>query len=177
MKKLLLLLAAPLAAIGIAAATPASAAAPTPSCTSNIVDGSAGYFPSTSTLSGTISTGVDVLDNLPACRNVQYGAIISYISDGSHVVGVTAQNGNGADFFLRWSFSPVTSDDQNTFCVMLFSRKGSTLLDTAPSTANLTAFPTPVVDLSSSNGYSCGSGWVAVNPTGSSGGGGSQFTG
>jgi hypothetical protein len=178
MKKALLFLPALLAAIGLSAAVPAGAGV---SCSSNIFDGSAAYGgpgqPST-TLSGTIQTGVDQFTTVPSCKSVSYNATISYTLGGTHVVQVAAQKGDGTNFFLRFSFSPVSSDN-GAFCVALTSSKGNTIQDTAPSTADPDATPTPVyVGSASPNGYSCGSsGWVAINVDGSSGGGASGFVG
>ena len=172
MKKLLTLLAALLVAAGVGAAGPARAVV---NCTSNIVDGSAAYDPTTSTLGGTIQTGADALTPVPTCKSVSYGAVISYKSGGIQVVQSTSDKGDGVNPFVRFSFSPVTSDDNNTFCVALFSSKGNTIQDVAPTTADLSNPPTPVADSTSPNGYRCGSGWVAINPSGSSGGGSSNF--
>jgi hypothetical protein len=171
MRKLLLFLAAPLTALAIGAAPPAHA---TVACTSNIVDGSAAYD-GTSTLSGTIQTGADALTPVATCKSVAYSAVISYTSSGTHVVKVASQKGDGTSTFLRFSFSSVSSDS-GAFCVALFSSKGNTTYDTAPSTADLSAQPTPVPD--GSGGFTCSSGWVATwNVGGSSGGGGSGFAG
>jgi hypothetical protein len=172
MKKPLILVAGVLAAIGISAADPAGAVV---NCTSNIVDGSAAYD-GTSALTGTIQTGIDSLTPVPACKSVSYNAIISYVADSTHVVQVAPQKGDGASFVVHFSFSSVTSDN-GTFCVALSGSKGNTVYDTAPSTADLAASPTPQPDTASPNGYSCGSGWVAINSTGSSGGGASGFAG
>jgi hypothetical protein len=172
MKKPLILIAGLLAAIGIGAATPAAAVV---NCTSNIIDGSAAYD-GTGALTGTIQTGIDSLTPAPACKSVSYNAIISYIAAGTHVVQVASQKGDGASVVVRFSFSSVTSDN-GTFCVALSSSKGNTVYDTAPSTAALAASPTPQPDTASPNGFSCGSGWVAINSTGSSGGGASSFAG
>jgi hypothetical protein len=173
MKKPLILVGGLLAGICISAATPAGAVV---NCTSNIVDGSAAYDAATSTLSGTIQTGTDSLTPAPSCKSVSYNAIISYVADSTHVVQVAPQKGDGASFVVHFSFSSVTSDT-GTFCVALSGSKGNTVYDTAPSTADLAASPTPQPDTASPNGFSCGSGWVAINSDGSSGGGASSFAG
>jgi hypothetical protein len=172
MKRLLTLLAALLVVAGVGATGPARAVI---NCTSNIVDGSATYD-GTSTLSGTVQTGADALTPLPTCKSISYGGVISYTSNGTQVVQSTDDKGDGTNSFVRFSFSPVTSDN-GTFCVALFSRKGNNIQDVAPTTANLSNPPTPVSDSTSPNGFSCGSGWVAINASGSSGGGGSGFAG
>jgi hypothetical protein len=169
MKKALLFLPALLAAIGLGFVVPAGAGV---SCSANIVDGSAGY--DGTTLAGTISTSLDVTPT--TCKSVSYNAIISYTSGGTHVVKVAPQKGDGANPYVRFSFSTVTSDN-GAFCVALFSSKGNTILDMAPTTADLGATPVPVADSSAAHGYSCGSNWVAVNIDGTSGGGASGFVG
>jgi hypothetical protein len=174
MKRALLFLSASLVAIAIGAASPARA--DVIPCSSNISDGSAAYIPSTSTLFGTMTMGSpDGLDLFPTCTDVWYSAIISYTSHGRHVVRVAPQRGDGTPFIF-FSFSRATSDN-GAFCVVLLSSKGLTVLDTAPSTASLTAAPVPVANRSSPNGFSCSSGWVAVDASGSSGGGASGFAG
>jgi hypothetical protein len=176
MKKLLTFLAALLVVAGVGAAGPAKAVA---NCTSNIVDGSANYSSTTSSLFGTISTGANALTPVPTCKSVSYSAIVSYNSSGTHVVQTTSQRGDGTSISLNWSFSPITSDDNNTFCVALFSSKGNTIEDVAPTTADLNNPPTPVFvgTPASPNGYSCSSsGWVAINAQGSSGGGVGGFS-
>ena len=178
MKRALLFLPALLAAIGLGAAAPVGASV---SCTSNIVDGSAEYGQiqiGPTTLAGTISTGVDTSTPAATCKSVSYNAIISYTSGGMHVVQVAAQKGDGTSSFLRFSFSPVTSDDAiPTFCVALFSSKGHTILDIAPTSADLSAAPVPIADSTAPDGYRCDSGWVPINATDSSGGGASGFAG
>jgi hypothetical protein len=172
MKRVLLLLSAPLVAIALGAAASARAE----SCTSNIVDGSAAYGQvAPTTLSGTIQTGLDELTPAPTCKSVSYNAIISFTLHGRHVIRVEAHKGDGINPFVRFTFNRVTSE-KSVFCVALSSTKGVTILDTAPSTASRTEAPVPVADPSSPIGFSCGS-WVAVTALGSSGGGASGFAG
>src|ERR1700687_5569512 len=173
MKKALLFLSAPLAAIWIGVAAPAQAEM---NCTSNIIDGSAAYGQlGPTTLSGTIQTGLDALTPLPTCKFISYNAIISFTLRRRHVVRVEAHKGDGINPFVRFSFNSVISEN-NVFCVALPSSRGEPILDIAPSTASLTLPPVPVVDASSPIGYSCGS-WVAVSASGSSGGGATRLAG
>src|SRR5438128_448682 len=93
MKKPLMLLASAFAAMGLAFASSGHA---TQACSPYIDDGSASYDAGSSTLSGTISPGTDRLVVSAGCKSVAYGAIISYASDGVHIVQSTAQKGDGA---------------------------------------------------------------------------------
>jgi hypothetical protein len=172
MKKLLAVVAALVVGVGVGAAGPAKAVV---NCSPKIFDGSAAYD-GTSAVTGTIDTGTDSLHQAPGCKSVSYGAIISYDSGGTQVVQSTASKGDGTSPAVAFSFSGVAADN-GTICVALFSTKGNTIQDVAPTTADLSNPPTPVADASSPNGYSCSSsGWVAINPQGSSGGGVGGFS-